>query len=58
MGDAQRYIFAGPVGKAASKAPKKTKKTKKVIHTKKERGVFVIDAYVAKKPSQGFKGQR
>ena len=34
------------------------KKTKKVIHMRKERGVFMIDAYVAKKPSQGFKGQR
>jgi hypothetical protein len=34
------------------------KKTKKVIHMRKERGVFVIDAYVAKNPSQGFKGQR
>ena len=34
------------------------KKTKEVIHMRKERGVFVIDAYVAKKLSQGFKGQR
>ena len=34
------------------------KKTKRVIHMRKERGVFVIDAYVAKNPSQGFKGQR
>ena len=34
------------------------KKTKKIIHMRKERGVFVIDAYVAKNPSQSFKGQR
>jgi hypothetical protein len=34
------------------------KKTRKVIHMRKERGVFVIDAYVAKNPSQGFKRQR
>ena len=34
------------------------KKTKRVIHMRKERGVFVIDAYVSKNPSQGFKGQR
>ena len=34
------------------------KKTKKVIHMQKERGVFVIDNFAAKKPSQGFNGQR
>ena len=34
------------------------KKTKKVINMRKERRVFLIVAYVAKKPSQGFKGQR
>ena len=30
------------------------KKTKKVIKMKKEKGVFVIDAYVPKKPDAGF----
>ena len=34
------------------------KKTLKVIHMRKERAVFVIDAYVAKKPGQALKGQR
>ena len=30
------------------------KKTKRVIKMKKEKGVFVIDAYVPKKPEAGF----
>ena len=36
------------------------RKTKKIIKMRKERGVFVIDAYVAKskKPETGFKGSR
>ena len=34
------------------------KKTKKVIQLKKERGVFVIDAYLPKKPDAGFSRPR
>ena len=34
------------------------KKTKKVIKTKKEKGVFVIDAYVPKRPKAGFSRPR
>ena len=34
------------------------KKTKKVINMRKERGVFIIDAFVPKNPEQGFKGRR
>ena len=34
------------------------KKSKKIIKMRKEKGVFVVDAYIAKKPSTGFKGQR
>ena len=34
------------------------KKTKKIIKMKKEKGVFVIDAYVPKKPEAGFSRPR
>ena len=34
------------------------KKTNKVIHMRKERCVFIVDAYAPKNPEQGFKGQR
>ena len=34
------------------------KKSKRVIKMRKERSVFVIDAYVNKKPDTGFTGQR
>ena len=34
------------------------KKTRKVINMRKERGVFIIDAFVPKSPEQGFKGRR
>ena len=34
------------------------KKTQKIIWMRKERGVFVVDAYIAKNPDQGFRRQR
>ena len=34
------------------------KKSRKVINMRKERGVFIIDAFVPKNPEQGFKGRR
>ena len=34
------------------------KRTKKIIEMRKEKGVFLIDAYVLKSPEQGFKRQR
>ena len=34
------------------------KKTKKIIKMRKERGVSVVDVYMAKDSNQGFKRQR
>ena len=34
------------------------KKTKKIIKMRKERGVFVVDAYISKLPEQGFSRRR
>ena len=34
------------------------KKSMEIIKMRKEKGVFVVDAYIAKNPSTGVKGQR